>query len=126
MEDERVPPGLKNLIYGVISALIVQAIGFMFWGFYISWSVGAYEARFDDRLSALEKSWSVSQAIEAKLDAAQRATDLHNAVWDQKMNDLTSKVEAVLDSMRQDTPPAAGGGMQSAPPNFPQRPPGGP
>jgi len=125
MNEPPLPSWMKTLAAGLIVAWLGQSGAFLFWGLHLSWSVGAYEQRFDDRLSNLEKSWTISQAVEAKLDEAQRATDVHNAVWDQKMNDLTSKMEAVLQAIQDSGPPPPSGGTQAAPENFPGRPSGG-
>lgn len=118
------PPWLKSMLVGVIIAWLGQGIGFVIWGLNISWQVGAYQQRFDDRVSALERSWSISQSVEQKLDDAQRITDQHNAVVDEKMNELTRNMEAILQNLQQDTPPAPIGGTQnSGQQNFTPAPP---
>lgn len=114
------PSGFRNAIYAMMGTMIIFGVTTIWYGAQI-------EARFDSRLTEVEREQSLSRTVIEKLNDAREESRVHGAQVDAKLNDVNGKLSAILEIMQQpvDAPAENGGIPNAGPENFRHTPPKG-
>ena len=112
------PSGFRNAVYGMMGTMMVFGISTIWYGSQI-------EARFDARLTEVEREQSLSRTVIEKLNDAREESRVHGAQVDAKLNDVNGKLSAILEIIQQPVdaspagaPPESGGTPNAGPGNF--------
>ena len=119
------PGGLRNAVYGIIVAVMIQGIIFIGWGLNLTWTISQTEAHFESRLEGVEHQQTLSQQVIDKLNDAREEFRVHSTQVDGSLSDLKGKLSVVLEILQQpEATPEPGGTPNGGPENF-QHPPTG-
>lgn len=112
------PSGFRNAVYGMIGSMFIFVVTIIWYG-------GQLKESLESRLTSIERQQSISQTVIDKLNDAREESRVHGAQVDGKLNDVNSKLSAILEMMQQPVdaaPLESGGNPNAGPGNFPHPP----